>query len=364
MRTLAFVIMSAALVSATLAPARAQDVMGSTAVTGAGSTFAYPVMSRWARGYQRWASGGGDYATSGGGLDDPPAESRFDYEPVGSLAGTMRAKDRSVDFGASDVPLSSQELTRLGLGQFPVVMGGVLAVINPDGVGPGTLRLAGNVLADIFMGKIEKWNDPAIVALNPDLKLPDAKIALVHRSDGSGTTYNFAHYLAAVSPEWKARMGVDTLLSWPSGAGAKGNEGVAFAVARTKNSIGYVEYAQAMKAKLSFALIRNRAGKFVRPDAQSFASAATGANWSGAGDFNLMLTDAPGENAYPIAATVFVLMHKQQKAPQRTQAAINFFKWALEKGGKDAADLGYVPLPEPLVRQVKEYWQKSFGAGV
>jgi phosphate transport system substrate-binding protein len=353
-----------AITTMSIPPAGAQDVMGTTAVVGAGSTFAYPLMSKWARSYQRWSAGGGDYATSGGGLDDPPAESRFDYEPVGSLAGMMRAKDRSVDFGATDAPLSSQELARLGLGQFPVTMGGVLAVINLDGVAPGTMRLTGELLADIFMGKIEKWNDPAVVALNSDLKLPDAKIALVHRSDGSGTTYNFAHYLAAVSAEWKARMGVDTLLSWPSGAGAKGNEGVALAVARTKNSIGYVEYAQAMKAKLNFALIRNRAGKFVRPNAQSFAAAATGANWAGAGDFNLMLTDAPGENAYPIAATVFVLMHKQQKAPQRTQAAINFFKWSLEKGGKDAADLGYVPLPEPLVRQVKDYWQKSFGAGV
>jgi phosphate transport system substrate-binding protein len=363
MRTLTAFVMLAAL--AALAPANAQqDVMGSTGITGAGSTFAYPIISRWARGYQRWTSGGGDYAATGGGLDDPPSEPRFDYEPVGSLAGTMRAKDRSVDFGATDAPLSSQELAKLGLGQFPVVMGGVVAVVNLDGVASGTMKLTGEVLADIFTGRIEKWNDPAIVALNGELKLPDAKIALVHRSDGSGTTYNFAHYLAAVSPEWKARMGVDTLLSWPAGAGAKGNEGVALTVARTKNSIGYVEYAQAMKAKLNVALIRNRAGKFIRPDAQSFAAAATGASWAGAGDFNLMLTDAPGENAYPIAATVFVLMHKQQKAPQRTQSAINFFKWALEKGAKDAADLGYVPLPEPLVRQVKDYWQKSFGAGV
>jgi phosphate transport system substrate-binding protein len=362
MRTLAaFVIVSALVV---LSPARAQDVMGSTGITGAGSTFAYPVMSRWARGYQRWASGGGDYAATGGGLDDPPAEPRFDYEPVGSLAGIMRVKDRMVDFGASDVPLSSQELTRLGLGQFPIVMGGVVAVVNLDGVAAGRMRLTGEVLADIFMGKIERWSDPAIAALNGDLKLPDAKIALVHRSDGSGTTYNFAHYLAAVSPGWKARMGVDTLLAWPSGAGAKGNEGVALTVARTRNSIGYVEYAQALKAKLAFALIRNRAGTFVRPDAASFAAAAASADWAAAGDFNLMLTDAGGENAYPIAATVFALMHKQQKAPQRTQSAINFFKWALDKGGKDAADLGYVPLPEPLVRKVKDYWQKSFGAGV
>jgi phosphate transport system substrate-binding protein len=364
MKSLAIFAIAFAITTVSLPPAGAQDVMGTTAVSGAGSTFAYPMISRWARGYQRWAAGGGDYATSGGGLDDPPAESRFDYEPVGSLAGTMRVKDRSVDFGATDAPLSSQELAKLGLGQFPLVMGGVLAVINLDGVAPGTMRLTGEVIADIFLGKIEKWNDPAIIALNGDLKLPDAKIALVHRSDGSGTTYNFAHYLARVSPEWKARMGVDTLLSWPSGAGAKGNEGVALAVARTKNAIGYVEYAQAMRAKLNFALIRNRAGKFVRPDAQSFAAAATGANWAGAGDFNLMITDAQGENAYPIAATVFVLMHKQQKAPQRTQTAINFFKWSLEKGAKDASDLGYVPLPDALVKQVKDYWQKNFGAGV
>jgi phosphate transport system substrate-binding protein len=345
-------------------PAKAQDVMGSTGIAGAGSTFAYPVISKWARGYQRWTAGGGDYAATGGGLDDPPAEPRFDYEPVGSLAGTMRVKDRMVDFGVSDVPLSSSELGRLGLGQFPIVMGGVVAVINLDGVAPGTMRLTGETLADIFMGKIEKWNDPAIIALNGDLKLPDARIALVHRSDGSGTTYNFAHYLAGASPEWKARMGVDTLLSWPSGASAKGNEGVALAVARTKNSIGYVEYAQAIRAKLSYALIRNRAGKFVPPDAASFSAAAASANWAGASDFNLMLTDAPGADAYPIAATVFVLMHKQQKASRRTLATLGFFKWSLERGARDASDLGYVPLPHELVRQVKEYWIAAFGAAM
>jgi phosphate transport system substrate-binding protein len=214
------------------------------------------------------------------------------------------------------------------------------------------------------MDRITNWSAPAIKALNPDLKLPDAKIATVHRADGSGTTYNFAHYLAAVSAEWKAKMGVDTLLPWPSGGSARGNEGIATLVGRTANSIGYVEYAQAVKSKLSFVQVRNQAGRFVIPDARTFSAAAASANWQSAPDFNLMLTGAPGENAYPIAATVFVLMHKQQKAPQRIQAAINFFKWSLEKGGKDAADLGYVPLPEPLVRQVKDYWQKSFGAGV
>jgi phosphate transport system substrate-binding protein len=362
MKLLASLALAATLVWPT--GATAQDVIGDSQFSGAGSTFAYPIISRWSRGYDRWVAGGGDFPTTGAGLDDPPTKPALDYEPVGSLAGTMRVKDRRADFGTSDVPLSSQELGKLGLGQFPVVMGGVAIAVNLPGVAPGAMRLTGEVLADIFMDKITNWSDPAIKALNPDLKLPDAKIATVHRADGSGTTYNFAHYLAAVSPDWKARMGVDTLLPWPSGGSARGNEGVATLVGRTANAIGYVEYAQAVKAKLNVALIRNRAGKFMRPDAQSFAAAATGANWAGAGDFNLMLTDAPGENAYPVAATVFVLMHKQQKAPQRTQAAINFFKWSLEKGAKDAADLGYVPLPDALVKQVKDYWQKNFGAGV
>jgi phosphate transport system substrate-binding protein len=307
----------------------AQDVIGDSQFSGAGSTFAYPVISRWARGYERWVAGGGDYASGGAGLDDPPTKPALDYEPVGSLAGTMRVKDRRADFGASDVPLSSEELTKLGFGQFPIVMGGVAVVVNLPGVAPGTVKLTGEVLADIFMDKITNWSAPAIKALNPDLKLPDAKIATVHRADGSGTTYNFAHYLAGVSAEWKSKMGVDTLLPWPSGGSARGNEGIATLVGRTANSIGYVEYAQAVKSKLSFVQVRNQAGKFVTPDARTFSAAASSANWQSAPDFNLMLTGAPGEDAYPIAATVFVrcTSSRRRRSASRPRSISSSGRW-------------------------------------
>ena len=364
MRSIAIVFLAAACVISAPAVSPAQDVIGDSQFSGAGSTFAHPIISRWSRGYNRWAAGGGDYPTTGAGLDDPPTKPALDYEPIGSLAGTMRVKDRRADFGASDAPLTSEDLGKLGLGQFPIVMGGVAVVVNLDGVAPGTIKFTGELVADIFMDKVTNWNDPAIKQLNPDLKLPDAKIATVHRADGSGTTYNFANFLAQISTDWKSKMGVDTLLPWPSGTSARGNEGVAGLVGRTRNSIGYVEFAQAVKSRLSYAQIRNSAGNFVVPGARTFSAAASSANWQGAGDFNVMLTGAAGDDAYPIAATVFVLMHKQQRAPQRIQAAINFFKWSLEKGGNDAIALGYVPLPAELVKQVKEYWQKNFGAGV
>jgi phosphate transport system substrate-binding protein len=297
MKALSVLLFAAAFGLASPA-AKAQDVIGDSQFSGAGSTFAYPVISRWSRSYDRWVAGGGDFPTTGAGLDDPPTRPALDYEPVGSLAGTMRVKDRRADFGASDVPLSTAELDKLGLGQFPIVMGGVAVVVNLPGVAPGAMKLSGEVIAGIFTDRITSWSDPAITALNPDLKLPDAKIATVHRADGSGTTYNFAHFLAAASPEWKQKMGVDTLLPWPSGGSARGNEVIATLVGRTANSIGYVEYAQAMKSKLGVVQVRNAAGKFVAPSAQTFSAAAASANWAGAGDFNLMLTDAGGENAY------------------------------------------------------------------
>ena len=349
--------MAAALAAASVLPARAQEV---ETVTGAGSTFAWPILKRWSRAYLSARTGSGDFPTSNSGLEDPPAGSTLDYEPIGSLAGTMRVTDGRVDFGASDVPLKPEELAKLGLGQFPIVIGGVVAVVNIEGVGPGQIRFTGELLADIFLGKVQNWSDPAVKAVNPDLKLPDAKIAVIHRSDGSGTTYNFAHFLSSVSPEWKQKLGVDTLLSWPWGTGAKGNDGVAQAVRQTRNSIGYVEYAQALQARLSFAQIRNRTGTFVKPESASFQAAAASAEWSKTADFNLMLTNAPGDAAYPITATVFVLMHKKPNWLRQPRATFNFFRWSLDEGGKHAAALGYVPLPATLVKQIKDYWAKTF----
>jgi phosphate transport system substrate-binding protein len=357
-------VLAGVLAIAAPATGHAQEVLGGNeAVRGAGSSFAYPVISKWAHSYQRWLALGGDFPFFNSGLDDPQVGPPLDYEPVGSLAGMLRVRDRAVDFGASDAPLPSDELTKLGLGQFPIVIGGVVAAVNIDGVRSNEIRFTGEVLADIFLGKIREWSHPTIRALNPGLKLPDAPIAIVHRSDGSGTTYNLAHFLSQANPEWREKMGVNTLLSWRVGTGAKANEGVANTVRRTPNSIGYVEYAQATRLNLATALIRNRAGQFVAPDRGSFQVAAASAEWSKASDFDLMLTNAPGDEAYPITATVFVLMQKQANAPRRSRAALSFFRWALEKGSKDAADLGYVPLPPALVGQVVDYWSKSFRTG-
>jgi phosphate transport system substrate-binding protein len=353
--------LSALLMALPLPAAQAQEVMGSDAITGAGSTFAYPILSRWARGYQDHVAGRDGFFGAGGGLDDAPAKAALDYEPSGSLAGTMRVKDRAVDFGASDVPMASAELQKLQLGQFPIVIGGVVAVVNVEGVQPGAIKFTGTTLADVFLGKVTRWNDPAIATQNPDLKLPDAEIAVVHRSEGSGTTFNFAQYLAKASPEWRQRIGVGTLLEWPVGAAVRGNEGVANAVKATANSIGYVEYAQAVKSELSYAQIQNGAGLFISPGATSFQAAAGSADWAGAGDFGLLLTEATGTDAYPIAATVFVLMHKEAKAPQRTRRALRFFEWSLAQGAADASTLGYVPLPASLIEQIKTYWLANFG---
>jgi phosphate transport system substrate-binding protein len=362
-----FAVVSLIVAWATVAPfasLTAQEVLGGNEmVRGAGSSFAYPVISKWAHSYQRWLALGGDFPFFNSGLDDPQVGPPLDYEPVGSLAGMLRVRDRAVDFGTSDAPLPSDELTKLGLGQFPIVIGGVVAAVNVEGIRSNEIRFTGEVLADIFLGKIREWSHPAIRALNPDLKLPDAPIAIVHRSDGSGTTYNLAHFLSDASPEWREKMGVKTLLPWRVGTGAKANEGVANAVRRTKNSIGYVEYVQATQLKLSTALIRNRAGQFVAPDGRTFQIAAASAEWSKASDFDLMLTNAPGDEAYPITATVFVLMHKQTTSPRRSRSALSFFRWALEKGSKDAANLGYVPLPPAVVGQVVDYWSKTFRAG-
>jgi phosphate transport system substrate-binding protein len=306
-------------------------------ITGAGSTFVYPVLSAWAADYKQ--QGGAD----------------INYQSIGSGGGISQVKAGTVDFGATDQPLASEELGQNNLAQFPIVIGGIVPVINVASVQPGKLRLTGPLLADIFAGKVKKWNDPAIVQLNPGLNLPDANIALVHRSDGSGTTFNFTHYLAQVSPTWKAGPGEGKTVNWPGGVGGKGNEGVAGYVKQIPNSLGYVEYAYAMQSKMNAASLQNAAGNFVAPTADSFSNAAESADWKGAKDFNLVMTNAPGATAWPLTATTFVLLPKKPTDKAKAKAVVAFFRHALEKGQDRATKLDYVPLPAPLVQQVESY---------
>ena len=316
-----------------------------TDTTGAGSTFVYPILSKWAA----------DYASKTG--------NRVNYQSIGSGGGIAQIKAATVDFGASDMPMKPEDLDKLGMGQFPLVIGGVVPVVNIEGVQPGQIRFTGPLLADIYLGKVKTWNDPAIQTINPDLKLPNAGISVVHRSDGSGTTFNWVNYLSKVSPEWKSIVGEGTAVQWPVGLGGKGNEGVAAYVKQTMNSIGYVEYAYVLQNKMTFGLVQNRAGQFIKPDIESFQAAAASADWPNAKDFNLVMTDAPGEKAYPVTATVFVIMYKKAKNPERAKTAMDFFTWALHGGQKLAEELDYVPLPTALVQQIDGYWHAQFQAG-
>ena len=309
----------------------------SAAVTGAGSTFVYPVLSKWSA----------DYKAMGG--------QEINYQSIGSGGGIAQIKAGTVTFGATDKPLSSQELAQTGLLQFPVVIGGVVPVVNVPGLRPGQLKLSGPVLAGIYLGQVKSWNDPAIVRLNPGLKLPASQITVVHRSDGSGTTFNFAHYLGQVSPAWKSGVGEGTSVNWPSGVGGKGNEGVAGYVKQIPGSIGYVEYAYVIQNKMTYAVMQNSAGKFIAPNAASFLAAAATADWAHARDFYLVMTNAPGPNAYPITATTWVLFYKNPKDMATTKEALKFFRWSLEKGQKQAASLDYVPLPQTLVKRIVGY---------
>ena len=317
--------------------AEGPSVGSSGAITGAGSTFVYPVLSAWSA----------DYAKSTG--------AKVNYQSIGSGGGIAQIKAGTVDFGASDKPLDSKELASAGLAQFPTVIGGVVPVINIAGIEPGKLRLTGPLLAGIYLGTVKTWNDPAISKLNPGLKLPSAAITAVHRSDGSGTTFNWAHYLGQVSPTWKSQVGEGTTVKWVAGIGGKGNEGVAGYVRQVANSIGYVEYAYVLQNKMAYALVQNAAGNFVSPNAASFQAAADTADWAHSQDFDLVMTNAAGKDAYPITATTFVLMHKQPKNPAQSKAALDFFRWALNKGQDQARKLDYVPLPEGLVKQVDGY---------
>jgi phosphate transport system substrate-binding protein len=310
-------------------------------ITGAGATFPYPVLSQWSTDYSALAG------------------VKVNYQSIGSGGGIAQIKAATVDFGASDKPLDPAELEQFGLAQFPIVIGGVVPVVNIEGVAAGQVKLTGQVLADIFLGKIQKWNDPAVAGLNPGLKLGDGAISVVHRSDGSGTTFNFANFLAKVSEEWKSKVGEGTSIQWPVGVGGKGNEGVAAYVKQIKNSIGYVELAYALQSKMSYVSMKNRAGNFVEPSQETFQAAASSADWSKAKDFFLVITDAPGANSWPIAASSFVLMYKQPKDEAHSKTALEFFKWALEKGQPQAKALDYVALPDALVKQIEAYWAST-----
>jgi phosphate transport system substrate-binding protein len=337
LKTLKSRIAVLAMASSFAASAAAADI------TGAGSTFVYPILSKWSA----------DYSAATG--------TKINYQSIGSGGGIAQIKAATVDFGASDKPLPPDELAKAGLAQFPLVIGGIVPVVNVPGVAPGAMKLDGTLLADIYLGKITMWNDARIAALNPGLNLPAMKITVVHRSDGSGTTFNFTNYLSKVSPEWKQKVGEGTSVAWPAGVGGKGNEGVAAYTRQIRGGIGYVEYAYALQNKLNYTLMKNAAGNFVKPSDDSFQAAAASANWGATKDFHLVMTNAPGAEAWPIAATTFVLMYKKPKDAARTQEALKFFKWALEKGQPQATALDYVPLPDSLVKQVEAYWAQNIG---
>jgi phosphate transport system substrate-binding protein len=307
-------------------------------ISGAGATFPYPIYAKWADAYKK----------------ETGAE--LNYQSIGSGGGIKQIQAKTVTFGASDMPLKTQELDKHGLVQFPMVLGGVVPVINVEGVAPGALTLDGATLAKIFLGEVTRWDDAAIKALNPNAKLPAQAIAVVRRSDGSGTTFIFTDYLAKVSADWKSKVGVNTAVQWPVGIGAKGNEGVANMVTQTKGSIGYVEYAYAKQNKLTFTKVINKDKQAVAPDAASFQAAAANADWSGTPGFGVILTEQAGAGAWPIAGASFILMHKQPKDPAAAAAALKFFAWAYDKGGKMAEELDYVPMPAPVASSVKKMW--------
>ena len=313
-------------------------------ISGAGATFPYPIYAKWADAYKK---------ETGIGLN---------YQSIGSGGGIKQISENTVDFGASDMTLKPEDLQKDGLMQFPTVIGGDVPVYNLKGIAPGELKFSGPVLADIFLGKITKWTDPGIARLNPGRKLPDEDITVVHRSDGSGTTFIWTSYLAKVSPQWKEKVGEGTSVSWPAGVGGKGNEGVASYVLRIDGAIGYVEYAYVLQNKMSYGLVSNREGQFVAPDISSFQAAAAGADWRSAPGMYLVLTDAPGKMSWPIAGATFILMHTEQRDAQRAKAVLRFFDWAYAKGGKLAEELDYVPLPASVVKLIQDNWKAQLRA--
>lgn len=329
-------LMSAALLFGALAgPAIAQDI------TGAGATFPYPIYSKWAEDYKK---------VSGTSMN---------YQSIGSGGGIKQIQAKTVDFGASDMPLTKEQLDKDGLVQFPAIVGGVVLVVNIDGIKPGEMKLTGPLVADIFSGKVKVWNDPAIVALNGGLKLPADPITVVRRSDGSGTTFLFTDYLSKVSPEWKAKVGSGTAIAWPEGVGGKGNEGVSAYVQRIKGSIGYVEYAYAKKNKMSHTALKNKDGNFIQPDDTTFQAATANADWANAPGMFLVLTDQPGKESYPISGASFILMHKSQDKPEKAAAALKFFEWSFKNGDKAALEMDYVPMPDKTVQLIRDMWKRE-----
>jgi phosphate transport system substrate-binding protein len=312
-------------------------------ISGAGATFPYPLYAKWAEAYK---------AKTGISMN---------YQSIGSGGGIKQIKSKTVDFGASDMPLPADEVKASGLVQFPTVMGGVVPVVNIKGLQAGQLKLTGPLVADIYLGKITKWNDAAIAKLNPGVSLPNQAIAVVHRSDGSGTTFIFVDYLSKVSPEWKSKVGANTSVEWPAGLGGKGNEGVAATVTRTDGAIGYVEYAYAKQNKMNYALMQNTAGQFVAPEAASFQAAAANADWSKSPAYDILLTNQPGEKSWPITGATFILMYANPEKPEVSKQVLQFFAWAYHSGDKLAEDLDYVPMPDKVVSMIENTWKQVKG---
>ncbi len=308
-------------------------------ITGAGATFPYPVYAKWAAAYK---------ANTDVGMN---------YQSIGSGGGIKQIKSKTVDFGASDKPLKPEELKEAGLLQFPTVMGGVVPVFNVKGIEPGGIKLSGQALAKIYLGEITRWNAPELARLNPGVNLPSSDITVVHRSDGSGTTFIYTNYLSKVSADWKEKVGNDASVAWPVGVGGKGNEGVASYVQRIPGSIGYVEYAYALQNKMSYALLQNRDGIFVKPEARNFQAAAAGADWKHAPGFYMILTDEPGRESWPITGATFILMHKVQKDPKAAKRVLEFFNWAYDNGDSMASQLDYIPMPDSVVKLIRSEWK-------
>lgn len=329
-----------ALCIAVSGAANAEDL-----ITGAGATFPYPLYSKWAHEYQKKTG------------------ERINYQSIGSGGGIKQIKAKTVDFGASDAPLKADDLNASGLVQFPMAIGGVVPVVNIKGIAPGQLKLTGEVLADIYLGKITKWNDKKIADINPGVALPDDKITVVHRSDGSGTTWIFSNYLDKVSKAWHDSAGFGTAVSWPAGVGGKGNEGVATYVKRIKNTIGYVEYAYALQNKLVHVQLQNREKAFVTPSMESFEAAASGANWKGTPGYAVVLTDQPGKGSWPIAGATFILVHKKPEKCGNAKAVLSFFDWAYKNGAGMAKSLDYVPIPKNVYDIMEETWKKEITCG-
>ena len=324
------------LVAGVLSASAATSVWAQQEATGAGASFPAPLYAKWASDYHK-ATG-----------------VKVNYQSVGSGAGLRQIEARTVDFGASDAPLTDEALAQKGLVQFPTVIGGVVPVVNIKGIAPGQIRMSGQVLGDIYLGKIKRWNDAALTALNPGVPLPDAAIAPVRRADGSGTSFIFTNYLSKVNAEWKSKVGEGTAVNWPTGAGGKGNEGVAAFVGRLPNSIGYVEYAYVKQNKMAYVQLQNADGSFVSPDDTAFKAAAAGADW--AKSFHQILTHQPGKDAWPLTGATFILMHKAQDRPAQAATALKFFQWAYQSGDQTAANLDYVPMPDSVKAVILKSW--------